>query len=225
MNNRFEKMVKKFAKYGVWSLFAISIYMVFAAYFHGLCFIPLPFGEETVEKLNDIGKNVSLSYIAGAIFYFLSVYLPFVLKRSFVKCRCRLIIKNLLGYIKKFFEELCKQNDMSDVNQLYFDATQKEYEKGDICKLEKNQLFAIRKLITEIDHTLDTLLIQAEYIDADDFEILITIKSEAFLSDLRKIAQTSETHTTNSTTLLGILSGVVSMYGTMNNLKIIKNYG
>jgi len=218
-------MTKWLIKYGIWLLLAVSVYMVLAAEFSVFCFIRLPFNESIVEKLNGIGKNISLSYIAGVVFYILSEYLPFKRKEIYVQGRCYQIVGSLMDNIMNFFDELCGQNILNAPLQLYFDATQKEYDENDVCKLSRNQLFAIRKFIAETDNALNILLLQDEYLGEDDFRKLLTLKSESFLDNLRKVSQASDSLTIESGVLYAIIRGVISMYGNLRDLQVINAYG
>lgn len=225
MRNSSVAMTKWLIKYGIWLLLAASIYMVLASEFNMFCFVSLPYSESTVEKLNGIGKNISLSYIAGVIFYVLSEYLPFERKKKFVQDRSCQMVRSLMDDILKFFDELCGQNDLNAPFQLYYDATQKEYNENDVCKLSRSQLLAIRKLIAETDNALNILLLQGEYLDEDDFNKLLKLKSESFLDSLRKVSQASDSLTIESGVLYAIISGVISMYGILNGLKAVNAYG
>lgn len=182
-------MVKWLIKYGIWILLVISIYIVLTAEFQILCIIKLPLSEDTIQKLNSIGKNISLSYIAGVIFYILSELLPFFRKRKFLKIKLKLQLDNLRSSISSFFECICGDRNPNDAKKVFFEVCKSEYEGEGVCNINKSHLFCIRRLLADIDDTLEILINSDVYLEEGDFNKVITIKTSQTLMALREVAQ------------------------------------
>lgn len=211
-------------KYGVWLLFGIATYTVFAVEFSGLRVISLPFNSDAVDKLNDIGKNFSLSYIAGVVFYTLSEVIPFRRRKRYVKGKAIILADRLLKGINEFFDAFCGGHDMSDMSQLYYDAMQREYVASDNCKIKLDQLLAVRRLLALLEDTLGVLLQQNDYLDEDDQRKLLNVKTEDFYSLLIHLSQASVEVQKSGKEILILLQGVAYTYERLSELQVLKDY-
>ena len=78
---------KEFKRYiCVWLLFPVAIFVVFWIYTPGI-HIQCNFSEDVCHTINTIGLSLSLSYIAGFIFFFLSEFIPTAKKKYEDECR------------------------------------------------------------------------------------------------------------------------------------------
>ena len=86
---------------GIWIFLVFSIYCMFACSFEvlhlGIFSINAP--KDYIDKINDIIKNLSYSYIAGCFFFFLSDTIPFLRRQ-------KIAIKNVSKSITSIKEEL-----------------------------------------------------------------------------------------------------------------------
>lgn len=211
-----------FVKYGIWILLVLSIYMVLAAEFHDLCFIRLPFSDVTVYKLNSIGKNISLSYIAGVIFYVFSERIPFVRKKSYLKTRLKIQVERLNTALSSFLESMCGNSTITDAKTAFWETTRKEYDGKGYCDINRSQLLSIRTLLAVYDDALDDLISSDVYLDEKDFETVVDIKTDNTLSVMRKLSQMQDQSQIEQTMMFEVLSGAIAMFNKLDKIELVK---
>lgn len=205
---------------GVWILLVASFYMVIAAEFKELCFIKLPVSEESLDKLNGIGKNISLSYIAGVIFYVLSEKVPFIKKRKYLRMKLNVQIERMKEALGTFLESICGDGKCRDARPMFYEAFKKEYEGKGFCEINKSHLLGIRKLLAELDDSLNILISSDVYLGEKDYQIVIEIKTDSSFSIMRQIAQIKEETQIEQKTLFDLLSGVITIIGKVNQIEL-----
>lgn len=213
-------IIKWILRKGVLILLVMSFYMVLAAEFKELCFIELPICEETIEKLNGIGKNISLSYIAGVIFYVLTETIPFVNKRKYLRLKLKVQIERMKDALGNFLESICGDGKCREVKKIFYEASKREYEGNGLCDINKSHLLSIRKLLVELDDALDVLICSDVYLDEKDYQTVIEIKTAPSLSIMRQIAQIKEETQIEQKTLYDLLSGVITIIGKVNQIEL-----
>lgn len=222
MKHALYTILKWFLKYGIWILLGLSVYMVLAAEFRRLCFVKLPLSEMTVCKLNDIGKSIALSYIAGVIFYVFSEKIPFVRKKRYLNARLKIQIERLHTALTSFLESICGNGNIKDANSAFWDTTGKEYEGKGYCEINKSQLFSIRTLLAVYDDALDDLISCDVYLDEKDYQTVVEIKTDNTLAVMRKLSQMQDQSQIEQTTMFEILSGAIAMFGKLGKIEFIK---
>ena len=220
MKNRLQLIAKWIIRNGVWILFVASFYMVLSAEFNGLCFVKLPFGNETIDKLNGIGKNISLSYIAGVIFYVLSEKVPFIRKRKYRRMKMNAQIERMKEALDTFLESISGDSKCRDEKKIFYEASKKEYEGTGFCEINKSHLLSIRKLLAELDDALDILISSDVYLGERDYQTVIEIKTDPSLSIIRQIAQIKDETQIEQKTLYDLLSGVINIIGKVNQIEL-----
>lgn len=210
----------KYFKYGIWVMFGIAVYAVFATEFKSLRLVSLPLDCAHVEKLNDIVKNFSLSYVAGVVFYVFSDLIPFFRKRRYIRTKAVIFVERMRSAIISFLDEFCGSKEMSDINQLYFDAFQIEYSKNDVCQLLPDKILALKKLRSVMDDVINVLLQQDDYLEENDHKMILDIKTKQFYEILIGLSQTTNQNTIPSGHAMELLCGVVNTYRTLENLNI-----
>lgn len=82
----------------IWCLLLLSIYSIFACEFESLRMPIFSINSDiiTIDKLNKIIENISFSYIAGVVFFFLADTIPFLRRKKIV---CRNVEKALSSII------------------------------------------------------------------------------------------------------------------------------
>lgn len=215
----------KYFKYGIWVVLVIAIYAVFAAEFKSLQLISLPLDGTHAEKLNDIAKNFSLSYIAGVVFYVFSEFIPFLRKRRYVRTKAVVLVERLRSAIVSFLDEFSGCHEMGDIKQLYYDAFEKEYDNNDVCKLTPDKNLAVKKLLAVMDDVINVFLQQDVYIGEDDHKAILKIKTEQFYEILLGFAQAGSPNTISSNKAQTLIGGLVNTYKALGQLKIANDNG
>lgn len=205
----------------IWVLLLISLYTAFACEFRCLRFITMPFSALQVEKLNDLAKSISLSYVAGMVFYVLSELVPQVRKRYYAEEKLRAMNSNLTDAINSFLTNLCGRCDESNERELVFLATGDDYEKETDILIRKNQLLAFRKLSATTDQLLDAMQACDVYLEMDDYKALLALKTDNDLQLLRDLAQCSEEQHLKSDDMLKCFKAVVEMRTRLANMKVM----
>lgn len=214
------KIYKWVIRNGVWVLLFVSFYMVLASEFKEFCFINLPFSEETIDKVNGIGKNISLSYIAGVIFYVLSELVPFVSKRKYLRMKLNVQVERMKEALSTFLESICGDSKCRDAKKMFYEASFKEYEGKGYCKINKSHLLSIRKMLVEIDDSLNILISSDIYLGEKDYRTVIEIKTDSSLSIIRQIAQIKDDTQIEQKTLYDLLSGVITIIEKVNQIEL-----
>ena len=215
----------KYFKYGIWMILVIAIYAVFAAEFKSLRLISLPLDDTKVEKLNDIAKNFSLSYIAGVVFYVFSEYIPFLRKRRYIRTKAVILVERMRTAIVSFLDEFCGCHEMNDVKQLYYDAFETEYANNTVCKLTPDKILAVKKLCSIMDDVINVLLQQDEYMSEYGHKVILQIKTEEFYEILLELVQSANQKTISSYKALTLIGGLVNTYKSIGQLKIANDNG
>ena len=94
--------------YAIWIIFFISCYCIVACNFNYLK-INAMFFQDDIDfwnKINDILKNLSYSYIAGTIFFFLSETIPYIEKQKSIIKNIERTINSILSTINQFSLDL-----------------------------------------------------------------------------------------------------------------------
>ena len=210
------------SQWPVWLLLLVSLYVAFACEFHCLRMISLPLPASQIEKLNDLAKNVSLSYVAGMIFYVLSEMVPYLRKSAYVQEKLRSINRNLSKAIDDFLTSLCGRSDECNDKELYYLATGGTYEKDIDCFLRKSKLLAFRKLSISINEQLAAMQACDIYLDMDDYKILLQLRAKSYVMLLNEIAQSVEERHLKSQDMMDLLKGVVEMKKSLLCMNMMK---
>lgn len=222
MKQIFYSFFKWFVKYGIWILLMLSIYMVFAAEFKRLCFVKLPLSEITISKLNDIGKSIALSYIAGVIFYVFSERIPFFRKKRYLKTRLKIQVERLKTALTSFLESMCGNATITDAKVAFLETTRMEYEGKGYCDINKSQLLSIRTLLAVYDDALDDLISNDVFLDEMDFKTIIDIKTDNTLAELRKLSQMKDQAQIEQTMMYEVLAGAIVMFSKIDKIEFVK---
>lgn len=220
MINILRLIAKWVIRHGIWILLFASFYMVLAAEFKWLCFIKLPVCEETIDKLNGIGKNISLSYIAGVFFYVLSEMVPFVSRRKYLRIKLNMQVEGMKESLGTFLESICGDSKCRDVKKIFYEVSKKEYGGMGFCDINKSHLLSIRKLLAKLDDALNILISSDVYLGENNFQTVIEIKTDSSLSIIREIAQIKDETQIEQKKLYDLLSGVITIIGKVNQLKL-----
>ena len=196
--------------------------MVLAAEFKILCFVKLPLSEITVSKLNEIGRSIALSYIAGVIFYVFSERIPFIMKKRYLNTRLKIQVERLHTALTSFLESICGTATISDAKKAFLETTGKEYEGKGYCNINKSQLLSIRTLLAVYDDSLDDLINCDVYLDEKDFKAVVDIKTDKTLAVMRKISQIQDQSQIEQTTMFEILSGMIAMFEKLDVIEFVK---
>ncbi len=207
----------------IWLGVICCLYIVFACEFETLRFIKLPYDENVVAKLNDIVKNMSLSYIAGMVFYLLSEMIPYLRKRRFVLKKLNAEIQHVRQIFIDFYLYFCGQNVASSIptiDELFYSTTGREYEREGAYSMPADKMLALRKLLSAIDNAIELLLANDIYIGEDNFKIVLNIKTKECLTTLRGIVQAQSDSLIDNEQLYDLLENITIIEQEINKLTL-----
>lgn len=162
-------------------LLLICIYCVLACEFQELR-IRVEYSQDSLDKINDIVKNLSFSYIAGVIFFLLSDTIPY--------CRRK---KITLKYVEKAMSLMLLSIDDFTINvngkkwdsntepyEIYEDISGAIYEGDSQIKytVPDNVIISLQNLYNSLNMNIDFILAQELYIDDCLLDMLEQIKSD-----------------------------------------------
>lgn len=177
----------------VWIILVVAIYIVIACQFPSFRFITMPYSEATVELCNDVLKNLSYSYIAAVIFYVLSDAIPFLRKQYYVIRSLDVIKSQTLESLSRFYRCFCSSSvDETEAFTLFLNATGYEYEEEGTFYLQRNQLYELKLLHSEIAYYTDQIISHGEYAGKAKFDFAIKIKSNDVNSKMAGYSQAVE---------------------------------
>jgi len=207
----------------IWLGLVFSLYAVFACEFESIRFIKLPYSEDVIVRLNDIAKNLSLSYIAGMAFYLLSEMIPYLRKRRFVLKKLNAEIQHVRQIFIDFYSYFCGQNVASSIptiDELFYYTTGREYDQEGVYSIPADKMLGLRKLLSAIDDALELLLTNDIYIGEDNFKIALTIKTRECLTILRGIIQAQSDSLIENKQLYNLLEGITYIQQEINKLSL-----
>lgn len=200
----------------IWILLIICVYCIFACEFESLRFKIFSINENIliVNKINDIIKNFSFSYVAGVIFFFLSDTIPFLRRKSIVDKNIRRSLNLMINAIDQFTLSINnkKWTKATDVKKIYEDISGAEYSENlSDYKLPFNKVVDIVTLSKNINLSLDYIISQELYVDIELLNEMEKIKfcdSLLYISSL-SIAEKDETFI-NPKKLIMIFSDIIN---------------
>ena len=176
----------------IWILFIICIYCVFACEFESLRSDVFSFNEEkaVVNKINEIIKNLSFSYIAGVIFFSLSDTIPFLRRKKIAYRNVNKSLFQMINAIDDFSMSInsCKWDEKTNTENVFEDFSGGEYtENAPQLRLTSDKIALIGTLTHKIKIGVNYVISQELYIDTnltndmdrikinEDFHYLCTI--------------------------------------------------
>ncbi len=156
----------------IWILFIICIYCVFACSFETLRLDLFRINKDIVfvNKINDIIKNLSFSYIAGAIFFFLSDTIPFLRRKKLINKIVQKLLSQMVDALDDFSLSInnCKWNKDTKLEQVFEEFSGGEYSQNmPQTRLTSDKIILIDNLSKKINLGIDYVLSQEIYIDTD----------------------------------------------------------
>lgn len=165
----------------IWGLFIVCIYCILACEFESLRMNIFSINEEVivVKKINDIIKNLSFSYVAGVIFFFLSDTIPFQRRKKVVSKNVNRSLYLISNAINDFSQSINNKtwNETIDPKSIYEDIFGGEYpgqEHKQILPL--NVIADICKLANIINPYIDFIISQELYVNSELVKNLEDIK-------------------------------------------------
>ncbi len=205
----------------IWLVLILCLYIVLACECEFFRFIKLPYSEYIIERINDVAKNLSLSYIAGMIFYLLSEMVPYLRKQRFVLKKLNAEIQNVQQIFRDFFLYFCGHDVSSsppEKDELFYSTTGQEYEQEGTYLISADKMLELRKLLAAIDDAIEFLLANDIYIGENNFKIVLNIKTNKCLSVLRGIVQAQSDSLIENKQLYEILEGIISIQQEINKI-------
>ena len=182
-NNYFSKTWK------VWLILAICVYSIIACDFEEarLDLFAINATQDTIGKLNGIIKNLSYSYIAGCVFFFLSDSLPFLRR---LKIANRSMTSAINQCKKSLYELECCLSGVCwasmDDSSIFESITEAECDDdAQIVNIKKHKYMAIRTFLSELDRTCNFILSQELYLNETQFRIASQILADSRLDVFR----------------------------------------
>ena len=132
-----------------------------------------------VEKINDIIKNLSFSYVAGVIFFFLSDTIPFQRRQKFVNKNVNRSLNLIYNAIDDFSQSINnkKWDETIDPKSIYEDIFGGEYPEQEYKqKLPLNIIADMLKFANTINPYIDFIISQELYVNSKLVKNLEDIK-------------------------------------------------
>lgn len=149
----------------VWIVFVICIYSIFACEFDELK-IPFSSIHRDIEKINNIIKNISYSYIAGVIFFFLSDTIPYLRRK---KVAYKNVDKSLIFIVNAIDNFSLSINNKVWTNETSATMIFEDYSGGEYSDnmppviLPRHILSVMNNFAESINKNLDYILSQELY--------------------------------------------------------------
>lgn len=165
----------------IWVLFIVCIYCILACEFESLRMAIFSINEDiiVVEKINDIIKNLSFSYVAGVIFFFLSDTIPFQRRKKFVNKNVNRSLNLIYNAIDDFSQSINnkKWDETIDPKSIYEDIFGGEYPEQEYKqKLPLNIISDMLKFANTINPYIDFIISQELYVNSKLVKNLEDIK-------------------------------------------------
>ena len=165
----------------IWVLFIVCIYCILACEFESLRMAIFSINEDiiVVEKINNIIKNLSFSYVAGVIFFFLSDTIPFQRRQKFVNKNVNRSLNLIYNAIDDFSKSINnkKWNETIDPKSIYEDIFGGEYPEQEYKqKLPLNIISDMLKFANTINPYIDFIISQELYVNSKLVKNLEDIK-------------------------------------------------
>ena len=171
----------------IWILLLFCIYAILACEFESLRISSLSINKDLmfVNKINSIIKNLSYSYIAGVIFFFLSDTIPFFRRKKVVYRNVKRILCTMIDAIDDFSMSInCnKWDERTDTKLVFEEFSGGEYtDNMPQIRLTSDKLVVLKKLSKNLNVGIDYLLSQELYLDVALFNEIEKLKmNETFL--------------------------------------------
>lgn len=165
----------------IWVLFIICIYCILACEFESLRMDIFSINEDVivVGKINDIIKNLSFSYVAGVIFFFLSDTIPFHRRQKVVIKNVNRTLNLVFNAIDDFSQSINSKtwNETIDPKLIYEDIFGGEYPEQEYKqKLPLNIITDMLKLTNIMNSCIDFIISQELYVNSKLIKDLEDIK-------------------------------------------------
>ena len=165
----------------IWGLFIVCLYCIIACEFESLRIDIFSINEDVtvVNKINDIIKNLSFSYVAGVVFFFLSDTIPFHRRQKVVIKNVNRSLNLVFNAIDDFSQSINSKtwNETIDPRLIYEDIFGGEYpEQGYSLKLPLNIIADMLKLANIMNPCIDFIISQELYINSKLIKDLEDIK-------------------------------------------------
>lgn len=176
----------------IWILLLLCVYCILACEFEDLRIGLFSIKKDVVfvDKLNNILKNISYSYIAGVIFFFLADTIPFLRRKKVVDKNVENTL-NLMSYAIDTFSNALngkKWDENTDVASIFEDVSGGEYSDNmPLMKLPKHIQVEYSKLANNLNTSMDFILSQELYTSLDlinDIEKIKLNKDYQFINSI-----------------------------------------
>lgn len=155
----------------IWFLFLVCIYSILACEFESLRMnmFSINMDVHIVNKINGIIKNLSFSYVAGVIFFFLSDTIPFLRRQKIVSKNVNQSLDLMSNALDEFSQSINGKiwEGTTNPQSIYEDIFGGEYtEQGGMQILPPNIQADMLKLVNVMNPCIDYIISQELYVDS-----------------------------------------------------------
>ena len=155
----------------IWFLFLVCIYSILACEFESLRMnmFSINMDVHIVNKINGIIKNLSFSYVAGVIFFFLSDTIPFLRRQKIVSKNVNQSLDLMSNALDEFSQSINGKiwEVTTNPQSIYEDIFGGEYtEQGGMQILPPNIQADMLKLVNVMNPCIDYIISQELYVDS-----------------------------------------------------------
>ena len=159
--------------------------------------IPSCLDVDICEKINNISFAIASSYVAGYIFYILTVVIPYVKTYASIHSEISELFRRIIDEFRDMSGELCGGDWLNDVSLKEDAVNGLIYDKNNNCVMEERQrieffekILAIH--IVTIDSYLNQLVNHYNYLNLDTRRILVEMKTSKSFQKCRMFNNTTE---------------------------------
>ena len=161
-----------------------------------IAMIPCCLGIDICEKINGISFAIASSYVAGYIFYILTVVIPHVQTYATIRSEILELFRGIIDEFRDMSGELCGGDWLDNVFLKEDAVNGLTYNKNKSCVEEKQRVEFLEKIlaihIVAIDSYLNQLINHYNYLDSDTRRILSEMKTSKSFQKCRMFNKITE---------------------------------
>lgn len=198
------------------SLALLSIYGLMAKHIEAIQ-LPSAFPANTSVGITDVAYVLSSSYLAGFIFYILTVFIPYRIKRKIIRKHIHEVIRYLKdsfydAFVVSFGAEWYKSEKFGeDFYNQYWKSEQPASSNLSV----KRYLY---EYVAQLDRYLYSALSYPEYLYDDELKALFVVINSSTLSKIRHSFSEKDREKHTKEQVVEILNGFQIIYVTIENL-------
>lgn len=179
----------------LWIIFVVSIWIIIATQC-GIWMIPCRMSISTCENINNVSFTIASSYVAGFIFYFLSVTIPYIRNYIVVLKEITELFRAIVDIFRDMSSELCGGDWLENENLKTEAVKELSFNQSNSVDGENKRIEIIEKILADYIGKIDVCFIQLisfyNYMEPRSQELLTEIKTSKSFQRCRMFKNTTE---------------------------------